>query len=53
LIETAEDPAGKPSPILQIADFGDMVWQKVADFFDAARVRVQVAWTWLVGTIQA
>lgn len=53
LIETAGDPAGKPSPILQIADFGDMVWQKVADFFDAARVRVQVAWTWLVGTIQA
>ncbi|MEM5584880.1 hypothetical protein WNZ15_20640 [Roseibium sp. AS2] len=53
LIETAEEAPVKRGPILQIADFGETLWNKVAAFFDEARVRVQVAWTWLVGTIRA
>jgi hypothetical protein len=53
LIETADEPPVKGGPMLQIAEFGDAVWQKVVAFFDAARMRVQIAWTWLVDTLQA
>jgi hypothetical protein len=39
--------------MLQVADFGQLVWDKIVAFFDAARTRVEVAWNWLVDTIQA
>jgi|GEM_PF-1595350 len=53
LIETGDRPEQKRGTMLQVADFGDMVWQKVVAFFDAARSRVQIAWNWLVDTLQA
>ncbi|MEM9635635.1 MAG: hypothetical protein AAGA50_30205 [Pseudomonadota bacterium] len=52
LIETGEEPV-KRGTMLQVADFGQLVWDKVVAFFDAARTRVEVAWNWLVDTIQA
>lgn len=53
LIETADEPVQKRGTMLQVADFGEMLWQKVVAFFDAAGMRVKVAWNWLVDTIQA
>ena len=53
LIETGQQPSQKRGTMLQVADFGDFVWQKVVAFFDAARTRVQIAWNWIVDTIQA
>ncbi|WP_298816376.1 hypothetical protein [uncultured Roseibium sp.] len=53
LIETGEEPDPKTGPMLHVADFGQMVWNKVVAFFDAAKVRVEVAWNWIVDTIQA
>jgi hypothetical protein len=53
LIETGQEPTQKRGTMLQVADFGDFVWQKVVAFFDAARTRVQIAWNWIVDTIQA
>ncbi|MES0882228.1 hypothetical protein [Roseibium sp. SCP14] len=52
LIETGEEPV-KRGTMLQVADFGQLVWDKIVAFFDAARTRVEVAWNWLVDTIQA
>ncbi len=52
LIETGDEPAPKGT-MLEIADFGHMVWEKVVAFFDAATSSVKVAWTWLVDTLQA
>ncbi|QDG77518.1 hypothetical protein [Labrenzia sp. PHM005] len=52
LIETGNEPVRKGT-MLQIADFGQLVWEKVVAFFDAATTRVKVAWTWLVDTLQA
>jgi len=52
LIETQEQPA-KRGTMLQVADFGQLVWEKVVAFFDAARSRVQVAWNWIVDSLQA
>lgn len=52
LIETKDEPI-KRGTMLQVADFGQMVWDKVVAFFDAAKTRVQVAWNWIVDTIQA
>ena len=52
LIETGDEPAPKGT-MLEIADFGHTVWEKVVAFFDAATTRVKVAWTWLVDTLQA
>lgn len=53
LIETADEPVQKRGTMLLVADFGDMVWQKIVAFFDAAGTRVKVAWNWLVDSIQA
>jgi len=53
LIETADEPIQKRGTMLQVADFGEMVWQKIVAFFDAAGSRVKVAWNWLVDSIQA
>ena len=53
LIETGNEPVQKRGPMLQVAEFGQLVWDKVVAFFDAARTRVEVAWNWLVDTIQA
>lgn len=52
LIETQQEPA-KRGTMLHVADFGQLVWEKVAAFFDAAKIRVQVAWNWIVESIQA
>lgn len=52
LIETGNEPVRKGT-MLEIADFGHMVWDKVVAFFDAATTRMKVAWNWLVGTLQA
>ncbi|MCV0426176.1 MAG: hypothetical protein K5905_11935 [Roseibium sp.] len=52
LIETGDEPV-KRGTMLQVADFGQLVWDKVVAFFDAAKSRVQVAWNWLVDTLQA
>jgi len=52
LIETGDEPAPRGT-MLEIADFGQMVWAKVVAFFDAASTRMKVAWNWLVDTIQA
>lgn len=53
LIETADEPVQKRGTMLQVADFGEMIWQKIVAFFDAAGTRVKVAWNWLVDSIQA
>lgn len=50
-IEAAE-PSDK-SKLLQAADFGETFWSKVMAFFEAAADRVNVAWNWLVDTLQA
>lgn len=52
LIETQETPVERGT-MLQVADFGQLVWENVVAFFDAAKFRVQVAWNWLVDSIQA
>ena len=52
LIETGDEPAPRGT-MLEIADFGQMVWAKIVAFFDAATTRVKVAWSWLVDTLQA
>lgn len=52
LIETDNEPV-KRGTMLQVADFGQSVWDKIVAFFDAARSRVEVAWNWLVDTLQA
>ena len=52
LIETDSEPA-KRGTMLQVADFGQSMWEKVVAFFDAARNRVEIAWNWLVDTLQA
>ncbi|MBN9670429.1 hypothetical protein JF539_08775 [Labrenzia aggregata] len=52
LIETNEEPV-KRGPMLQVADFGQSVWNQIVAFFAAASSRVQVAWNWLVDTLQA
>ncbi|WP_305985475.1 hypothetical protein [Roseibium sp. MMSF_3544] len=52
LIETDSEPV-KRGTMLQVADFGQMIWDNVVAFFDAARTRVEVAWNWLVDTLQA
>ncbi|MEP3429414.1 MAG: hypothetical protein ABJN98_12085 [Roseibium sp.] len=52
LIETGNEPV-KKGTMLEIADFGDTVWNRIVAFFDAAKMRVQVAWTWIVDTLQA
>ncbi|MEP1934648.1 MAG: hypothetical protein ABJJ37_25530 [Roseibium sp.] len=52
LIETGNEPV-KKGTMLEIADFGDTVWNRMVAFFDAAKMRVQVAWTWIVDTLQA
>ena len=53
LIETGQQPSQKRGTMLQVADLGELVWQKVVAFFDAARTRVEIAWNWIVDTIQA
>ncbi|WP_229003833.1 hypothetical protein [Roseibium aggregatum] len=53
LIESGQQPSQKRGTMLQVADFGELVWQKVVAFFDAARTRVEIAWNWIVDTIQA
>ncbi|WP_029065724.1 hypothetical protein [Labrenzia sp. DG1229] len=52
LIETENEPI-KRGTMLQVADFGQSVWDKVVAFFDAAKIRVEVAWNWLVDSLQA
>ncbi|POF29312.1 hypothetical protein [Roseibium marinum] len=52
LIET-QDAIVKRGPMLQVADFGQVVWDKIVSFFDTARSSVQVAWNWIVGTPKA
>lgn len=52
LIETGNEPF-KKGTMLEIADFGQMVWSKVVAFFDAAGTRMKVAWNWIVDTLQA
>ncbi|MEP3047363.1 MAG: hypothetical protein ABJL55_10495 [Roseibium sp.] len=52
LIETGDEPI-KKGTMLEVADFGETVWNKIVAFFDAAKMRVQVAWTWIVDTLQA
>jgi hypothetical protein len=52
LIETNEKPV-KRGPILQVADFGQLVWEKLVAIFDVARTRVEVAWNWIVDSLQA
>ncbi len=52
LIETQDTPV-KRGTMLQVADFGEYVWDRIVAFFDAAKTRVAVAWNWLVDTIQA
>ena len=52
LIETGNEPVNRGT-MLQVADFGQLVWDKVVAFFDAAKTRVEVAWNWLVDTLQA
>eukprot|EP00049_Salpingoeca_infusionum_P024347 m.373226 g.373226 ORF g.373226 m.373226 type:complete len:199 (-) comp67350_c0_seq1:15-611(-) len=52
LIETGKEPL-KRGTMLEVADFGQMVWEKVIAFFDAATGRVRVAWNWIVDTLQA
>lgn len=52
LIETGNEPA-KKGTMLEIADFGQMVWSKVVALFDAAGTRMKVAWNWIVDTLQA
>lgn len=52
LIETDEEPV-KRGTMLQVADFGQLVWEKIVAMFDAAKIRVEVAWNWIVDTIQA
>ncbi|GAB2187094.1 hypothetical protein [Roseibium sp. LAB1] len=53
LIETGQQPSKERGTMLQVADFGELVWHKVVAFFDAARTRVEIAWNWIVDTIQA
>ncbi|TYC50390.1 hypothetical protein FMN50_23240 [Rhodobacterales bacterium] len=52
LIETTSEPV-KRGTMLHVADFGQMVWEKMVAFFDAASGRFRVAWNWLVDTLQA
>ncbi|OJJ11832.1 hypothetical protein [Roseibium sp.] len=52
LIETSDEPVRKGT-MLEIADFGQTVWERVVAFFNAATSQVKVAWTWLVDTLQA
>ena len=52
LIETGSEPV-KKGTMLEVAEFGQTVWERIVAFFDAARSRVQVAWTWIVDTLQA
>lgn len=52
LVETGDEPVRKGT-MLEVADFGQMVWERVLAFFDAAKTRVAVAWTWIVDTLQA
>ena len=52
LIETGIEPA-KRGTMLQVADFGQLVWDNIVAFFDAAKTRVEVAWNWLVDSLQA
>ncbi|MTI07975.1 hypothetical protein E1180_20955 [Roseibium denhamense] len=53
LIETGTEAPAKRGTMLQVADFGQMVWERVVAFFDAAGTRVKVAWNWIVDTLQA
>ena len=53
LIETEEQAPQKRGTMLQVADFGQMVWTKVVAIFDAARNHAQIAWGWLVDTLLA
>ncbi|WP_434052025.1 MAG: hypothetical protein RDA78_22580 [Roseibium sp.] len=52
LIETENEPIERGT-MLQVADFGQSVWNNIVAFFDAARTRVEIAWNWLVDTLQA
>ncbi|WP_306145053.1 hypothetical protein [Roseibium sp. MMSF_3412] len=52
LIETENEPVERGT-MLQVADFGQSVWNNIVAFFDAARNRVEIAWNWLVDTLQA
>lgn len=52
LIETENEPVERGT-MLQVADFGQTVWNNIVAFFDAARTRVEIAWNWLVDTLQA
>ncbi|WP_421982905.1 hypothetical protein [Roseibium sp.] len=52
LIETENEPVERGT-MLQVADFGQSVWNNIVAFFDAARTRVEIAWNWLVDTLQA
>lgn len=52
LIETENEPIERGT-MLQVADFGQSVWNNIVAFFDAARNRVEIAWNWLVDTLQA
>jgi len=52
LIETENEPIERGT-MLQVADFGQSVWNNIVAFFDAARNRVEIAWNWLVDSLQA
>ena len=52
LIETENEPIERGT-MLQVADFGQSVWNNIVAFFDAARNRMEIAWNWLVDTLQA
>jgi len=48
-----ERQAADRTPLLEIAAFGESVWNFVAALFVSAANTVKVAWTWLVDTLHA
>lgn len=49
----AETKEPEPGVLMHLALFGTAVWQTVAALVSGAAETVQVAWNWLIGTLQA
>lgn len=43
-----DKPASEP-----VTSIGAIIWEKIVAFFEAAATRVQIAWGWLFGSVQA
>lgn len=51
--EASSRPAEERSPLEHLAAFGNSLWQAVAAFMTGAATKVQIAWNWLMDTLQA